>query len=167
MSVLTEELSHFFVKILFLQESRGIKDIGFCCNVGRSLVFYFNSTNLRLFTPAACECDNRGSIQLSHDCNNVREANCIVLMQYFRTGIALFCFKSVSGQIRHFGGNRLLLQIQNISYALNFRIPGSTIFRMHEIFVQSLTAVDSLTCFVPFAYILFSYRSRRVRNIRK
>ena len=38
---------------------------------------------------------------------------------------------------------------------------------MHEIFVQSLTAAVSLTCFVPFACILFSYGSRRVRNIRK
>ena len=44
---------------------------------------------------------------------------------------------------------------------------GSPTFRTHEIFVQPLTAADSLTCFEFLVCILFSYGSRRVQTIRK
>ena len=48
-----------------------------------------------------------------------------------------------------------------------FSYPGLPTLRTHEISVHSLTSADSLACFVSFACILFSYGSRRVRNIRK
>ena len=44
----------------------------------------------------------------------------------------------------------LVLLIQNISYALNFRILGSPTFRTHEISVQSLTA--------RFSDLLYTFR---------
>ena len=42
---------------------------------------------------------------------------------------------------------------------------GPPNFRTHEIFVHLRTAADSLTCFEVLVCILFSYGSRRVRNI--
>ena len=51
-----------------------------------------------------------------------------------------------------------------------FSYPGLSdlSYAWNEIFAQSMTAADSLTCFVlPFACILFSYGSRRIRNIQK
>ena len=53
-------------------------------------------------------------------------------------------------------------KIENISYPLNFLVLGSPTFRNHKIFVQSLTAADSLTCFVPSVCFLFLYGSRHV-----
>ena len=50
-----------------------------------------------------------------------------------------------------------LLWVQNISYALNFRTLGSPTIRTNKIFVRSLIAADSPTCFVPFACIFVSY----------
>ena len=48
---------------------------------------------------------------------------------------------------------------------LNFRMSGSSdLSYMREIFVQPLTAADSLTCSELFVCILFSYGSRRLLN---
>ena len=52
-------------------------------------------------------------------------------------------------------------------YALIFVCWGLLTFRTHEIFVQTLTAVDSLTCFDFFVRIKLPYGSRWVQNIRK
>ena len=40
-------------------------------------------------------------------------------------------------------------------------------FCTHEVFVRPLTAAESLTCSEVLVCIIFSYRSRRVRNKRK
>ena len=45
--------------------------------------------------------------------------------------------------------------IQNNSYALNFRIWEPPAFRTHEIFVQTLTAANSLTCFDFLLHMIF------------
>ena len=57
----------------------------------------------------------------------------------------------------------------NLEYFVRtqFSYPGLSDLSYAGNFVQSLTAAASQTCFVPFACILFSYGSRRVRNIRK